>query len=833
MQANEKEWILLFTANGFTSPQLTVPRVSNQSATDLQDLTQHAEALSRADFADWLKSAGFKGQAPAASDAAMPDEIENRLSEMTIFSQFAAVRQLHAAIREHGASSELLGGLVRGYANLGELTRHLWPATTYVFAARSLLYAQRLVVKDPTSPVALWHRAYAEAMSGLHAAAVKDLISAGNDLTAAPPWAALIEPFCKFDGKKLLDLAASNPQNSGLATFLTFLVVQDCGSQSIVMETGGLVLEKNPQCECVADAMCEVAGVSYLHRLTENAFTAEVQAFRAELPRIQDLPDNVRQAWQTAHTNPDLMADVADVSQAFVDSPDASEPSWSALGRILQEGNFKRVYRRAYFMLFDWSVDTSDFIRQSAPLVKGHPMEALIDGLAAHAAHQPIPDGVKTMKIDDATFRMNGAMRFDGITDPVRKDYRQFWLEQNSHCGCTAWDIAQGVLPDDEPRTDPMWGRIHAHMLQVISPFSPVPVAYLIRWDDPQVDSHLDQWSKDLAGRPGFDMAAAKRFIRKDQQDKAIPYLQDFLKTGTDRAAYEMLAQCFLKQNDEAKWLSTLQASLQQEDYALDHPWIDCQIADHFMDKGDFTQAKPYADAAAESWAGWAMECAVRCDLGLKDYNDAIQWAQNIAQRYNDPVSWYFACRTTGLGDIAQARAAMQTWVSQSQDSRGIADFYAGEKDEPNQINTLTSAADHGDPISGLWLAMIYDARGKSSERDAAIRVVMEKGPSFQAGNGQSSAPEVKLAELFQKALAGNNGKLDMAAVGAICDQGAPGDAAPVEFFAGKFLLNHGEADQGLEMLKRCAKAAPMASATGRLARMELHDKGIEPYGLP
>ena len=47
-----------------------------------------------------------------------------------------------------------------------------------VFKARSLLYAQRLVVRRPESPWGRWHRAYAYALAGRHRRAIEDLAGA-------------------------------------------------------------------------------------------------------------------------------------------------------------------------------------------------------------------------------------------------------------------------------------------------------------------------------------------------------------------------------------------------------------------------------------------------------------------------------------------------------------------------------------------------------------------------------------------------------------------------------------------------------------------------------
>ncbi len=82
--------------------------------------------------------------------------------------------------RTSGESQQALGALVRGYANLGQLTRFLWNASHEDFAARSLLYAERMVAAHPGSADALRHQGYARAMAGMHALALADLDAANR-----------------------------------------------------------------------------------------------------------------------------------------------------------------------------------------------------------------------------------------------------------------------------------------------------------------------------------------------------------------------------------------------------------------------------------------------------------------------------------------------------------------------------------------------------------------------------------------------------------------------------------------------------------------------------
>ena len=146
---------------------------------DLVDLARAAEGLSRTEFPQVLRALGFDGKPNVRRpEADLPGSVEDRLESLGMVDPLVAVRDLHAAIRKDGESPARLGALVRGYAHLGVLNEYLWCSAHKVFKARGLLYAQRLIAQDPGSPWGLWHRAYIEALTGLHKRALDDLAEA-------------------------------------------------------------------------------------------------------------------------------------------------------------------------------------------------------------------------------------------------------------------------------------------------------------------------------------------------------------------------------------------------------------------------------------------------------------------------------------------------------------------------------------------------------------------------------------------------------------------------------------------------------------------------------
>ncbi len=110
---------------------------------------RRAELAARNEFLSALEDEGFKRQPLTwREDAEVPADIEKRLDDLSLLSQFIALRELHALIRQDAESPQRLSALARTYANLGMLTEHVWTSSTKALTARPLLYAERLYAKS-------------------------------------------------------------------------------------------------------------------------------------------------------------------------------------------------------------------------------------------------------------------------------------------------------------------------------------------------------------------------------------------------------------------------------------------------------------------------------------------------------------------------------------------------------------------------------------------------------------------------------------------------------------------------------------------------------------
>lgn len=631
----------------------------NGDQIDYPALVEQAEALARGPFKEavgvWATTAPAGG---APEPVSLSADVEQQLGRMDFVSQFAAVRSAHAAARAGGASADAaaVGALVRGYANLGRLTAFEWSSASKAFTARSLLYAQRMVVaatggKRPAGELAnaLRHRAYALALGGLQGAALEDLDRAEQldppQAAGRPAWIATLRPFCRYQPGELADLAAARPADAPLALFLCFLTVERCNSASVTNGYGQVVLAASPDCLQVLDAMANVSGVSANHVLTELSPAALARSLQVRLPDCPGLPPAVRTALDAAVKAGFDPQSARAVTAALIDAGDGDtgEPSWAVLGRLVEDAQFVHVERRARFMREQWAVDPDDFLAAARPLYRDHPYHGLIE--CYELPRPPAPDDLAARLKDAAahvgrqqpTYSM--APLFYKLQDArLRAPNRapSFWNWQGQYADFNSTDLERYLTERvlNEPRLE----HYFMSALHRVSPHAPIYMAKMIQADWDRIPGRqLDQWKRGWGSHPIVAAALAKKYTELKQWAEAERFLRACLAKAADQLAYEMLADNFLAQGDESDWLATLKARLRQPDYALDHARTNNLIARHYMAQQKWAEARPYADAAAQSYAAWALMTAAECYDGLGDHAKAAAIRAAIAQRYGRP----------------------------------------------------------------------------------------------------------------------------------------------------------------------------------------------------
>ncbi len=349
----------------------------------LLKLATLAEGLSRTAFPEALKALGLKGEPNRyRAEAAAPPKVEDRLGHLGFVESLAAVRDLHAAIRTDGESPARLGALARGYAQLGVLSEFHWHPAHKAFQARALLYAERLVAREPKSPLSFWNRAFVRAMIGLPGFARADLDEARKHVPAeraavpVPDWEPLIDAYVANDRERL---KVKDGEHARLAALLRLMSVEFPAHTALALGAARDVVNLAPDCFRAYDAMCRVHGVSNLHQATTAGPAALAGSLPAKLGAVAALPPGVREALGRER---DLVGWVESLERAGAPADDRGEPSWSVLAHLVRETLFAQVFHRLYFLKEFLSVPVDDFWAAAGPVVADHRYRPVLEGLA-------------------------------------------------------------------------------------------------------------------------------------------------------------------------------------------------------------------------------------------------------------------------------------------------------------------------------------------------------------------------------------------------------------------------------------------------------------------
>lgn len=829
---------------------------------DVLALVEQAEQLSRSGFPEALRASGWTGSPDVdAADSPIPDAIETDLQRMEIVSQFAAVRELHRLIRQEGQSPQRLGALVRGYANLGQLTRFLWSDAHDVFAARSLLYAQRLFELDHGSAVALWHRAYARAMAGLHAAALEDLDAgsrAGSRAAlpaaslpsdSAPAWVALLGPYCRYDAPALTALAEHDAATRPLALFLAFTCTRSSNCQGSFMRTATPALQANPQCAAIYDAMLDQTGPGMRNSLVREGPAVFGQTLAQRLVEIPQMPKPVLDLIRV-NTRPDgNPAGRVEVCKALLQlgsvQRDDGEPSWSCLARLIEDTTFIQSWRWINHIAYYWGVDATDAINEILPLIADHPYAAAVRVMMY--AHHPDPAArdalLRTLRFVDAQGTMLPLIRQMYVLNPIEDaDGRQINGDLVYNVSPCAEDLERIIRAYQNGTNRPWQVEDWCTVLKRVSPYSPIAMVYTIRvhWDPAQAG----QWEKDYGHQPAVARELAHQYYTMKRYDDAERCARQYIEQSPDRWGYFQLAATFAARKQGEQYVRTLQAFLEQPDYGLEHAQAQTQIANYLMRQGDYDRAVAYADQAAQTAAHWALRCAARAHELAGHWQQAEAYEREAAEHYDTGLDWYEWCRRTGHGDVQAAHEAAVLSLAHRARAGGRAPLV-----DNATLHLLDGSADaavpllrqsldeFGDAWAGLHLALFYQEAHDPVARDAALERVIEKAPGHLF-NGRQRDEMIQLARVVRAAsasAAANGGDplklaLDDRQVSQAVSLAPVSERANVEYFAARFYDLFDQSQPARQYYLRSAGISLLRDNINRdLAWIRLRELGIDP----
>ncbi|WP_165066043.1 tetratricopeptide repeat protein [Paludisphaera rhizosphaerae] len=753
------------------------------------------EKLSRTSIPETLDRLGLKGEPNAyRADASVPNGVEEKLGSLGLVDLVRAIREVHAAIRTDGESPARLGALVRGYATLGALTTHHWSAAHRAFEARSLLYAQRLVAKEESSAFALRHRAFAEALAGRHASAIKDLTAAaGREGGAeAPAWVEVIDAYVQY---ALPRLGAAKPPHDRLGAYLKMLAVEQPAGTRQLIHAAEAVIQVDPDCSQAFDMISSNGGLSDLHKATVLGPQSFHEFLRSKLHAAKDLPESARKSLEDED---DAALDDA-LAQAGRVGSDSGEPSWGVLAHLARETRFVQVMRRLDFMRKKWSVPVDDFWEAARTSIMHHPYRPFLGMLAGNPEDRRDYEEF-SMVYDRADLESTEApfiLHIQHTPGPALDSARDDWNLVGAHNTSSVRDITLMLNGTrEELRAN------YAERLMEASPNNAYAASMLVKYDWAKSQPKLAEWKERHGNSAAFLFALANKLIELDRHDEARPVLTHYIIVSPDRWGYDQLAECQQKAGDEAGWLETLNAYLEDtENSGLDHATVQVRLARFYLKKGLPEKARPYAYDAAATWAGWAMKCAAEVDEQLGDLESAGAWLQRTAERYPSSwADWYLFSRRTGRAEPERAAklARVMTRVPGATDPVTLAFYHWIEGDADAALRTLNpGTASTNDLRVAINLALLQDQTGATDERDKTVKRMVDEM--------KNSGPKtVEICEMLFGSLAPGAKPPDLAAIDAMIADWTPEPRSIVEYLVGRFLLNRGRIEDARKHLEYC-----------------------------
>ncbi len=799
-----------------------------------QKIAQAVEKQSRGEYADMLDKAGFARRPHEWNDSAeLPEGVESLLLEMNDISQYRALRAIHQAIRESGESPERLAGLVRGYANLGQLTIRGIDCRGFAFRCRAWLYAVRLGEKAPESSLSKWCLAYAQVMAGQPSAARSNLEGVAESKEAWPDWAKLLDHYCHYRYEEMAALAfQGNDPHAELATVLWVRAVQQLNSPIALLEASKQAIEHLPHCLWLQDQMYQAAGIGYQRMLSGMGPQLLSAHLIEQLPYVEGLPPAV--AERLADAEPLDQSEIASLATDIVaaGTDDRQEPSLEVLGRNAEAFNMLHIFRIAWLWKGPLGSEASDYVDEMVPVVKAHPLSPLLKTF--RTTKSALPETLEPHVKDFAFKEGNPLFGYElYATLPAN-------LKLQNTSAADARDVCWFAHMKDEEfivaevfRSRQLQDAM-LRELKVVAKESPLRVSYEVELHFDGVKDKLDEWQEKYGHYPSFHRALGRVYIKQGKYKEAAEHLTIAARQIADSDVLQSLAEAYYKQDDD-RWRATLELILAREDYGLDHARANALIAGTLMSEGEYDEALPYAQQSARSGASWAFRVLIECLTAQGKWAEAESLAQADTMRYRTPL-WFYWCAATGQGDLDAA------WEAEEQRMRRFDQlahinipFYKiwylmASGQDAEALAHVTTLADEGyRPSHGTYQALLADAVGDTEFRDRAL----EKLAAWKPATPEEWSSYPHMAPILQKALAENRAIAldDMAGV----LKGRNDQLrwlSGMYFVAGEYNRLHAEGEEQTLLLEELAREPQLDTWPRVLAWVRLRQMGREPHKL-
>jgi len=828
------------------------------------------EQAARSDFVDALKLAGVRH---AKKKAAHGDKGEQKrltlsegLMEADFIKLFGALRKISGDVTDKNNSPIRHGLLARGYVQLNALTRHHYSSSEEVFAARAMLFAERMV-SEADSPdatmEALWHRAYVLSVIGLDVHAWSDLEQIRkiqDDMTTvdgdqaskfpeAERWKLLVEPFTKWDHETLIKIGDQHKELRPWSRRLAFHVIDGNRYPEKVLEAGTEFVSEIPADFGMYAEMVKYFGL----QISRTAAGWGSRAFRQLLPEsldtIDDLPSDLkeflpvdkkrRKFAQKIIPDLDLNAQftplVAHISSELEDESKYDHTnglSWSVLGRLIQEEQFVQAgYVLAVAQIATES-SKNGLVDQLLPLVSEHRYADYIRSYRYRTDSQTEQcwEILKKLKMQDPSWKMYlMILRYYRCARRVDPELgTKFWRSVGRNF--TTVDLNRYVFPNGpNGRED-----IKRHYSVIGERFTTFTKFSEAGWRtcicngiDPDQEQ-LKTWEESIKHDAMAFYYLGKRYQEKNLDSDTERCFKKSVGLVPNLHNVQALAGYYYEQKDYENWERTYLDYLKTDPSGLKGATIHRSLCWGFQKRDMYTKALPHARVAAQTYSAWGLKTASELTEKMALWEESERWVQAVSTSYPSTLGerWYYWCRRTGRGDLAAARKVVEkveTRSSKEHRSRvqwvKTAVFRLMEDDVEGSLEAYRKALSYY--MSTSCTVMISQLSRQLND-DASSRKALEDYLEEKTDVEEKTDSDKCQLKLVQLILSERIEEQELKSIEKMMDDVPPLEVSLYAYLLGKELMLRGNEDEAKIWFKRSMQTRQLDSEYSTLAGMEL-----------
>lgn len=761
-----------------TGPRLS-KKVSAPDTPHLSGIILELAEMIPEDLARFLRES-IQKRTSSSRRVDVPDlNIEEVMWAMNPLDQFRALRYWHARASLEGLTEEILQGLVYGYANLGQLTRHSWNTFPFAASARSMLYAGLMRQLHGDTEMTVRTRAYAYTL-GMYPHLAKAMFDILEDETDA--LTSTLQSFYRFDLSTLEAEAAGDLPHAQLSALLGMISVQHFHEPNYVTAIVDGLREFTPGNVRVLDISNQEVGVSRLHFATREGMNINRELFRSGIPGLE----NFSGTFAENATRPDppsqhedalfetLLLQALGLSparppqrqvhmedqekyrrlyRAAAEGPFAENgyPCWRVLGHVFWNTHFYNAALRLDFMARRWSVDTGNTLDELLPGFEGHPLVNVLKSYDHRLSEdeEEVRALLESVELRDAVPPMHPFLRHwansrtEQFKDQSRRDALHN-LFRGSHTDMLRFSEMRAT------HRGRIRNAIANDILTGINPYHPRALADKIQTGDDWEDIKRIADER-LPGHPLIAGVYALRLRREGRPDEAIPFFEFAAAELGSKRLFDGLAAIYLERGDEEKWLEVRRSFDDLPDTALRRAANNRQIAYHFLESGRPREALPFAERAAASYSAWGLRVAATNHMILGNTQKGMEYLQARNRRYGTTLfRKMMNYLLFEIGDRDELRIELAEKPFNLQQYAGMR-FSLGEFEDA--AKSLAAVHEAGQPNYNLLHAALVNLHLNHLEittrqLEQIMAEVIEDGPGANVYRANQS-----LAALFLRAL--------------------------------------------------------------------------------